>query len=431
MKPTTLIGLALLLAPAPVALAGDLTPPPGPVDSTMKTLQQVEPRTPLANDPAGITPLVISQPGSYYLTEDILALANSHGVQITSSHVRLDLRGFAVIGNRATMTLNGIDLADGVANVTIADGTVRDCPEDGIRGVLATGVRIENVTVIANSLHGIYLGEGAALSRCTALENGNLASGGLPIAGLRVGSAGSVSNCTATNNTGYGIYASSAAVDHCTSSQNKKFPNDPINISDGSGFGGSGAFSNCASVDNEDDGFAVGNSTVLNCSARSNLGGGFSAETTVVTDSIAIYNGYGFGAIYDATFDRCRARFNSDNGFSVNYGGTVRNCSSADNGGHGIWVGYDSQIVGNICRANGAASAGIYVPGDSNRVEGNTIHGNDIGLQVTGTDNLVIGNSARGNSPNFDIIAGNEQGQIVTNPGMGFVNSNPWTNFAY
>ena len=53
------------------SFAGDLNPPPGTVMPTMKTLDEVEPRTPL--DPADV-PIVIGSSGSYYITGNFSAL---------------------------------------------------------------------------------------------------------------------------------------------------------------------------------------------------------------------------------------------------------------------------------------------------------------------------------------------------------------------
>ena len=57
------------------AFAGDLDPPPGAIMPTMKTLTEIEPRTPVQALPGSETALhVISQSGSYYLTGNITAI---------------------------------------------------------------------------------------------------------------------------------------------------------------------------------------------------------------------------------------------------------------------------------------------------------------------------------------------------------------------
>src|SRR5215813_2047720 len=89
----TLIALALMAVPA---LAGDLTPPPGPVGPTMKPLSQVEPRTPVT---ATTTPgdfnsvYQINQSGSYYLTGNVAGVTGKIGVKILVGNVTLDLNG--------------------------------------------------------------------------------------------------------------------------------------------------------------------------------------------------------------------------------------------------------------------------------------------------------------------------------------------------
>ena len=103
------------LTPA-VRAQGPLTPPGAPAP-TMKTLTQVEPRTPLSV--AGFT---ITQPGSYYLTTNLTA--TGHGVVITASRVTLDLMGFALTGDRGNSD-SGIFL-NGVTNMPLCDVTVRN-----------------------------------------------------------------------------------------------------------------------------------------------------------------------------------------------------------------------------------------------------------------------------------------------------------------
>ena len=83
------------------AIAGDLTPPAGPVAPTMKTLDEVEPRTAinLTNTPGDADSVYrITASGSYYLTGNITDQADKSGIEIATSGVSIDLNGFALIG---------------------------------------------------------------------------------------------------------------------------------------------------------------------------------------------------------------------------------------------------------------------------------------------------------------------------------------------
>ena len=69
---------------------GPLVPPAGP-GPTMKTLEQIEPRTAITN-----VPYTISQPGSYYLTTNLTSA--TFGVTIATNGVVRDLMGFMLAG---------------------------------------------------------------------------------------------------------------------------------------------------------------------------------------------------------------------------------------------------------------------------------------------------------------------------------------------
>jgi hypothetical protein len=84
---------------------GALTPPGAPAP-VMKSLDQIEARTIVnsANTPGDGTNLfIISQPGSYYLTANVVPFrflggTAKNGIEITANNVTLDLNGFAMQG---------------------------------------------------------------------------------------------------------------------------------------------------------------------------------------------------------------------------------------------------------------------------------------------------------------------------------------------
>ena len=82
-----------------------LTPsgPPSDPATAMKSLNQVEPRTPI-----GSLPFTISQPGSYYFTKNLeFTAATGHAVTVTSDNVSIDMMGFT-LSSTAPVTGYGI-----------------------------------------------------------------------------------------------------------------------------------------------------------------------------------------------------------------------------------------------------------------------------------------------------------------------------------
>lgn len=76
LRTATVVLLTLFAAPlAGRLLGGDLNPPPGPIMPTMKTLVEVEPRTAINSLPFNVT-----APGSYYLTGDLTAPADTTAI---------------------------------------------------------------------------------------------------------------------------------------------------------------------------------------------------------------------------------------------------------------------------------------------------------------------------------------------------------------
>ncbi|MBX3404196.1 MAG: right-handed parallel beta-helix repeat-containing protein [Phycisphaeraceae bacterium] len=87
---------AFLAVPA----RGQIDPPPGPVAPSMKRLDQIDPRRTVSSLPGSEEALhVISEPGVYVLTADIVGQPGRHGVMVVcDGDVSLDLNGFSLVG---------------------------------------------------------------------------------------------------------------------------------------------------------------------------------------------------------------------------------------------------------------------------------------------------------------------------------------------
>ena len=194
-----LLGYALL------AQAGDLEPPGAP-GSTMKTLDEVEPRIPISQSDI---PLTINESGSYYFTEDINSANNA--ITVAADDVTIDLAGFTLAGPDSG-TNYGIYMS-GRSNVEIRNGTVRDF-HYGIYESSSSdlaGHRVIDVRALSNGIRGIYLGSRNNLVKdCTASENGDSATSS--VYGIRAGYGSTVTGNTVRYNGDwadgdvYGIY---------------------------------------------------------------------------------------------------------------------------------------------------------------------------------------------------------------------------------
>ena len=96
---------------------GALTPPGAPAP-TMKSLDQIEARTPISS-----APYTISSSGSYYLTTN-LTVSSGNAITIATNNVTLNLNGFTIASTTPSAAGTCILLAGGNANIAILNGFI-------------------------------------------------------------------------------------------------------------------------------------------------------------------------------------------------------------------------------------------------------------------------------------------------------------------
>jgi hypothetical protein len=132
----------------------------------MKTLDQVEPRTPISS-----APFTISTAGSYYLTGP-LTVASGSGISINTDNVTLDLNGFTIASTSGVASGNGVSINGNRRNVWVRNGFIRGTTTfsggvfagggflggvDGL-GPATANLRVSEVSVAGVAQDGIDLG---------------------------------------------------------------------------------------------------------------------------------------------------------------------------------------------------------------------------------------------------------------------------------
>ncbi len=447
--PIRSVACALVAVAASVpCLAGPLNPPGGPIAPTNKTLDEVEPRTPIgpATTPAGGGAVFeINTPGHYYLTGDVVVPALSSGIRVNADSTTVDLNGFRIVGQ--PNSANGIHIDARFA--TVRNGSIETMGEQGVLNENLQS-RFYDLTVTECELIGLEAGAGSVVERCVVRGCGEA---GAFTGAIQVGSSTIVADvycsvsrsdgivsgsfciferCRVTGSSGTGIDAGNSSVFiACETTNNLGSGADVGNESvvvacisrnnDSWGFVGSGsAFDVCRASINGLDGFQLNSrSTATGCSATSNTGAGFKADSygamtgcvaqgnseqgfdvgrgCVLTECLAHDNTLegiltiSGGTNANVLIESCASTDNAGAGISAGNAAVVRNCSSTNNDGHGILVGGASQVVG--CTARQSGLDGINAGGDS-LVLNNLCDSNGSGaaIEVTSTDCRIEGN---------------------------------------
>lgn len=403
---------------AGVFAQGSLTPAGAPAP-TMKTLDQIEPRIPIASVPYNIT-----QSGSYYLTTNLSAGAGFGGITIVFgvNNVTVDLNGFTLSGS-ATNSAAGIFVLSG--RVRIRNGMITGWGAEGIDAVSASGSVFEDLLVAGNgrgasAAGGLRAGNDTQIIRCTVVSNS--------LVGIYAGAHSKIESCIATANGDIGIQAGSQCVlERCTSDYNNQ-----------SGFdiGQDSVISRCAASYNGFVGIGANiNCRLADCVANSNTNVGMSIQSgSSASGCLAVGNHLGGLAAYgNGLISQCSASGNTGSGISAQGPGvTIMNCNSDNNTQDGILVNYGGcSVIGNLLRSNDTANVTgnfrIFTAG--NRIEGNHIvYTFGFALQASAagaTNNVIIRNSTSGNTNSiFSIGAANDVGPWS----KAATATSPWAN---
>ena len=204
------VGIAIVAMLASGARGGPLDPPGAPGS----TLPQVEPRIPISQPASGAGfPIIISDPGSYFLTGNIAAPAGKDGIIIAAQRVTLDLNGFVLAGQPSQKGISD-DNIDVRADLLIRNGAISGW-EDGIWAPFFVRSTFEDLRITGHpggNVQGIHVGSGNTVRRVTATENGGA---GLVIVQQGSYYAGAVTDSNLSGNgTGLTIDANNITVRH-------------------------------------------------------------------------------------------------------------------------------------------------------------------------------------------------------------------------
>ena len=381
----------IILQPASLFGQGALTPPgaPGP---TMKSLAQIEPRTPISS-----VPYVISAPGSYYLTTNLTTTV-SNAIVITANGVTLDLSGFTISSTVANAANGGaaILIGGGLRNLTILNGFVEGGVTNNGNGVFsgsgfASGIncglvsasantRVSGVSVAGCLTYGINLSTAVStlVEACmvrtvggfgilastvkgsSAMDCGETAIFGLAVADCRGESGGyagiqgrTVQNCYGSSISDIGLSATTAQNCYGSSSSDVGISATTAQNCNGFSYGsGQGILADNAHDCNGSSISGVGLyvlNTALNCFGISSSGTGLSAKNA---QNCTGYSSGSAPGILAETASNCYGE-SPNRGISAN---VAISCSGRSDGGS---YGLFATSVANTCYGYSASGTGL------------------------------------------------------------------------
>lgn len=278
--------LSLLLTGLPAFGQGSLTPPGAPA-ATMKSLDQIQPRTDVLKLGGDIyAQYVITQPGSYFLSTNIVMVSGFRAIEIKTNDVTLDLSGFTISGGDRPAVFGGVS----VNRIRVFNGHLANVSAgiDFYTFAYGTNIVVENMQLAGaggNAGYGIIVAEGGRISHCQVAGFGSASGGG----GISAGDRSVVENCDLQNNYSGLTLASLCRVENCLV---QKSSNTGINAGDSS-----------AVLNNQVDfcsqGISCGGNARIennNCTFCTGIGINIANSFSRVENNQANFNSFGFSS---------------------------------------------------------------------------------------------------------------------------------------
>ncbi len=459
--------IAALAAATPLALAGPLTPPPGPPADTSPSLDDINDTINDVLDTLTGAPIplpmvpgdadsehVITQPGRYILDDDLVVPAGKSGVRIEADCVELLLGGHTIRDGGGAEALVEVLLGPPIVlptpGVKVADGVLAG----GERGIDApnTPVIAEHLKLLDQAIEALRVGPDSEVRDTDIFDSGGngitaeerFVAEAVRVAratldGINAGDEAEIRDTEIIDPGDDGIEALDRAIIEATkvigaAGNGAKLGNDSLvtetGIANCAGTGidvGQGSTVHNATVKGAADGVATGDSSLVirtiatQCTGTAIvLGNASHAQGCEARDS----------DVGIAAADACTLRSNSVLG-CINAGIALGSDGIASDNvvrfvpaGNGIQLGQGNTV--ERCLVIGAAGDAIGPMGQGNIIQHNTCRDSNIGLQMA-PGSYYYNNQCFGNANNIIPNPAAAFGPIVSITGAGDLGLIPQT----
>jgi len=387
---------SFILHPSSLLAQGPLAPPGAP-EPTMKTLDQLEPRTPISS-----LPVTISNSGSYYLTGNFV-VGGGPTILIATDNVTLDFKGFTITSTNSPAGGFGIQVSGARRNIAILNGNLNGGGTNiggsytgpgfliGIDAAGSQSIRVSGMNVSGCQSRGINLGPdySTVVAQCTVRTVGNegITAGTVSDSIVTDSNGSGITAKTANNSTGFGGTGTGLAAENASN----------CNGSSGTGIGLTAVTAhNCSGSSSNNTGLNA--ATAQNCSGFSTNGIGLNATIAENSSGVSI-NSHGLSAL---TASNCRGTGGGGNGVSAFTAGncrgtalgggagvsadTANNCYGDSSSGNGV-----SAVTANNCRGSSTSGTGLRAFSTATSCYGFTSGAAAMALNCDGTANTCTG----------------------------------------